>query len=56
MLGRGFLTILVARLPERFAFGENNGNNEILEGGDVEEAGVLVVLDIVVVQFCVVVV
>lgn len=46
-----FLTILIARLPERFAFGENNSNNEILEGRDVEEAGVLIVLDVVLVLF-----
>lgn len=51
-----FLTILVARLPERFALWENNGNNEILEAGDIEEAGVLKVLDVVVVNLRVIVV
>lgn len=54
MSGSKFLTILIARLPERFALGENNSNNEILEGGDIEEAGVLIVLNVVVVLFCVV--
>lgn len=41
------LTVFVAGLPERFAFGENNCNNEILKAGDVEEARVLKVLDVV---------
>lgn len=54
VLRRKFLTVLVARLPERFALGENNGNNEVLEGGDIEEAGVLIVLDVMVIDFCVV--
>ena len=48
------LTILVARLPERFSLWENDGNNEILEAGDIEEAGVLKVLDVVVVNLSVV--
>lgn len=51
-----FLTILVGGLPERLALRENDGNNEILEAGDIEEAGVLKVLDVVVVHLCVVVV
>ena len=51
-----FLTVLVARLPERFALGEDDGDDEILEGRHVEEAGVLEVLDVVVVHFCLVVV
>lgn len=55
LIGSRFLTILVARLPEGFALWENDGNNEILEGGDIKEAGVLVVLDVVVVNFSVVV-
>ena len=50
------LTVLVAGLSERFALGENNGNNEILEAGDIEEAGVLKILDIVVVHFRLIVV
>lgn len=51
-LRRPGLTVLVARLPEGFAFGENDGDNEILEGGDVEETGVLKVLDVVIIHFC----
>lgn len=45
-----FLTVLVAGLPERFPLGEHNGNDEILEAGDVEEAGVLKVHDVVLVH------
>lgn len=51
-----FLTILVGGLPERLALRENDGNNEILEAGDIEEAGVLKVLDVVVVHLRVIVV
>lgn len=51
-----FLTVLVAGLPEWFPLGEHNGNNEILEAGDVEEAGVLKVHDVVLVHLCVIVV
>lgn len=51
MLKNKFLTILVTGLSERFALWENNGNDEILERGDVEETGVLEVLDVVFVLF-----
>lgn len=51
-----FLTILVAGLAERFPLGEHNGNDEILEAGDVEEAGVLKVHDVVLVHLRVIVV
>lgn len=50
------LTVLVAGLPERFPLREHNGNDEILEAGDVEEAGVLKVHDVVLVHLCVIVV
>lgn len=50
------LTVFVAGLSEGFAFGENNGNNKILKAGDVEEARILKVLDVVFVYLCVVVV
>ena len=43
------LTVLVAGLPEGLSLGEDDGNSQILEGGDVEEGGVLVVLDVFVV-------
>lgn len=56
VLAGRFLTILVTRLSERFALWENYGYNEILEGGDIEEAGVLEVLDVVLIFFCFVVV
>lgn len=49
-----FLTIFVARLSERFPLRENNGDNKILEAGDVEDAGVLKVLNVVVVHLGVV--
>ena len=42
-------TVLVAGLSERLPLGENDGHGQILEGGDVEEGGVLVVLDVFVV-------
>lgn len=45
-------TIFVARLSERFPLGENNGNDKILEAGNVEEAGVLKVLNVVVFHLC----
>lgn len=51
-----FLTVLVTGLPERLPLGEHNGNDEILEAGDVEEAGVLKVHDVVLVHLCVIVV
>lgn len=44
------LTVLVARLSEGLSFGENDGYSQILEGGDVEEGGVLVVFDVFVVM------
>lgn len=40
------LTVLVAGLSKGLSFGENDGNSQILEGGDIEEAGVLIVLDV----------
>lgn len=40
------LTVLVAWLSEGFSFGENDGNSQILKGGDVEETGVLIVPDV----------
>lgn len=40
------LTILVAGLSERFSLGEDDGHSQVLEGGDVEEGGVLVVPDV----------
>lgn len=40
------LTVLVARLSEGLPLRENDGHNQILEGGDVEEGGVLIVLDV----------
>lgn len=43
------LTVLVAGLSEWLSLGEDDGNSQILEGGDVEEGGVLVVLDVFVV-------
>ena len=43
------LTVLVAGLSEGLSLGEDDGNSQILEGGDVEEGGVLVVLDVFVV-------
>lgn len=43
------LTVPVAGLSEGLPFGENDGHNQILEGGHVEERGVLVVPDVLVV-------
>lgn len=40
------LTVLVAGLAERFSFGENNGNNEVLKRGDEEECGIHIIHDI----------
>lgn len=45
-------TIFVARLPERFPLGENNSDDKILEAGNVEEAGVLKVLNVVFFLLC----
>lgn len=42
-------TVLVARQPEGLPFGEDNGNYEVLEAGDVEDRRVLVVPDVVLV-------
>lgn len=42
-------TVPVARLPEGPALGEDHGHDEVLEAGDEEEGGVLVVLDVVLV-------
>lgn len=53
---QSFLTVLVAGLPERFPLGEDDGNDEVLEAGDVEEAGVLKVHDVVLVRLRLVVV
>lgn len=47
---RRCLTVLVARLSEGLPFGENDGHRQILEGRDVEEGGVLVVMDVSVVN------
>ena len=44
------LTVLIARLSEGLPLGEDDGHDEVLERGDVEECSVLVVLDVVVVQ------
>lgn len=44
------LTVFVAGLSERFAFREDNGHSQVLERWDVEERGVLIVPDILVVQ------
>lgn len=41
--------VLVAGLSEWFSLGEDDGHSQVLEGGDVEEGGVLVVLDVFVV-------
>lgn len=43
------LTVFVAWLSEGLPLGEDDGHDEVLEGGDVEQGGVLVVLDVVVV-------
>lgn len=43
------LTVLVARLSEGLPFGEHDGHSQILEGGHIEEGGVLVVPDVFVV-------
>lgn len=51
-----FLTVLVAGLPERSPLWEHNGNNEILEAGDVEETGVLKVPNVVFVHLRLIVV
>ncbi len=40
------LTVLVAGLSEGFPLGENDGHSQILKGGDIEEGGVLIVLDV----------
>lgn len=40
------LTVLVAGLPEGLPLWEDNGYSQVLEGGDVEEGGVLVVPDV----------
>lgn len=37
------LTVLVAWLSKGLSLGENDSHSQILEGGDVEEGGVLVV-------------
>ena len=53
MLLPASLTVLVAWLSEGLSLGENNGHSQILEGGDVEEGGVLIVPDVfVVVRGC----
>lgn len=49
-LQRTTLTALVAGLSEGLPLGENDGHGQILEGRDVEEGGVLVVLDVLVVN------
>ena len=41
------LTVLVAGLSEGLSLGEDNGYDDVLEGRHVEDAGVLVVLDVV---------
>lgn len=47
------LTVLVAWLSKGLSLGENDGHSQILEGGDIEEGGVLVVPDVfVVVRAC----
>lgn len=43
------LTVPVAGLSEGLPFGEDYGHNQVLEGGHVEERGVFVVLDVLVV-------
>ena len=43
------LTVPVAGLSEGLPLGEDDGHSQVLEGGDVEEGGVLVVLDVFVV-------
>jgi hypothetical protein len=43
------LTVFVTGLSEGLPLGEDDGHDEVLEGGDVEQGGVLVVLDVVVV-------
>lgn len=47
---RTTLTALVAGLSEGLPLGENDGHGQILEGRDVEEGGVLVVPDVLVVN------
>lgn len=42
---RFILTVLVAGLTERFSFGENNGDNEVLKRGDEEECGIHIAHD-----------
>lgn len=44
------LTVLVAGLSEGLPLGENDGHSQILEGRHVEEGGVLVVSDVLVVH------
>lgn len=46
------LTVFITGLTEWFAFGKNNGNNEVLKAGDVEQGSVLVVLDVVFINLC----
>ena len=41
------LTVLVAGLSEGLALGEDDGHDDVLEGRHVEDAGVLVVGDVV---------
>ena len=43
------LTVFVAGLSERLPFRVNNGHHQVLERGDVEQGGVLVVPDVLVV-------
>lgn len=47
---RTTLTALVAGLSEGLPLRENDGHGQILEGRDVEEGGVLVVPDVLVVN------
>lgn len=46
------LTVFVSGLPEGPPLGENNGHHQVLEGGDVEEGGVLIVPDVFMVNRC----
>ena len=44
-----FLTVPVAGQPEGLPLGEDDGHGQVLEGGHVEQRGVLVVTDVLVV-------
>lgn len=46
------LTVFVSGLSEGPPLGENDGHHQVLEGGNVEEGGVLIVPDVFMVNRC----